>query len=230
MIKEYSLRVEGALPVSSLTQNIARIVIFGVGILIILNSLGISVAPMLATLGVGGLAVALALQDTMANLFAGIFIMVNKQVRVGDYIRLDSGQEGYIADINWRSTKIRMAPNNLIFVPNSKLTQSIITNYYMPTRDTDVPIVFGVHYNSDLAKVERVVGEVAAATITALPDNTLAGVKPVVRFTGMGNSQIDMMVVIRASQFESQHIIKHTFIKMLLERFRREGIVIPSRI
>ncbi|MFA5199962.1 MAG: mechanosensitive ion channel family protein, partial [Candidatus Omnitrophota bacterium] len=93
LIKFYSSRSDSALPVTSLTQNIARIFVFSIGGLIILNSLGVSITPILATLGVGGLAVALALQDTLTNLFAGFHITVANQIRVGDYIKLETGEE-----------------------------------------------------------------------------------------------------------------------------------------
>ena len=116
-----------------------------------LNGLGLSITPMLTALGVGGLAVALALQDTLANLFAGVYITIAGQIRVGDYLRLDSGQEGYVADIGWRSTRIRMLPNNLVLVPNAKLSQAIVTNYYLPDRELAVLVEVGVDYGSDLA-------------------------------------------------------------------------------
>lgn len=113
-----------ALPMTTLTQNLASLGVATVGILILLNTLGISVTPILTALGVGGLAVALALQDTLSNLFAGFYVSVAGQVRVGDYVKLDSGQEGYVTDISWRSTILRALPNNLIVVPNAGTRQS----------------------------------------------------------------------------------------------------------
>ena len=169
LINVYFRKVETALPVTSLTQNITRIIIFGIGILIILNSLGISITPILATLGVGGLAVALALQDTLSNLFAGFHIIVAKQVRIGDYIKLESGEEGYVTDINWRTTKIKMLPNNVVLVPNEKLTKAIITNYYLPDKEMAVLVNLGVRYNSDLKKVEKVTIDVAREVMKKVP-------------------------------------------------------------
>ena len=134
----YGSTLQQALPVTSLTQNIVRGVVLTMGLLIVLNGLGLSITPMLTALGVGGVAVALALQDTLANLFAGIYVTVAGQIRVGDYVRLDSGQEGYVADIGWSSTRIRMLPNNLVLVPNGKLSQAIVTNYYLPDRELAV--------------------------------------------------------------------------------------------
>ncbi|MEK6845382.1 MAG: mechanosensitive ion channel domain-containing protein, partial [Nanoarchaeota archaeon] len=159
LVKLHAEKIETALAVTSLTQNIARIVIFIIGILVILNSLGISITPLLATLGVGGLAVALALQDTLANFFAGFHIIVNRQIKIGDYIKIENGDEGYVADINWRTTKVRLLSNNMVLVPNTKLTQSVITNYYLPDKKIVFTLAFGVHYQSDLEKVEKALEE-----------------------------------------------------------------------
>lgn len=161
MIKVYSGKIEGALSVSSLTQNITRIVIIGVGVLIILNNLGISITPLLTALGIGGLAVALALQDTLSNLFSGFYISLARQIRVGDFIKLESGDEGYVLDIGWRVTRIKMLPNNVVVIPNNKLAQSIITNYYLPDKELAVLVQVGVHYDSDLRKAEKITIEVA---------------------------------------------------------------------
>ena len=160
LIKVYAKRLESVLPITSLTEYIAKTIIFVIGILVILSSLGISITPILATLGIGGLAVALALQDTLANLFSGFHTIIARQIRVGDYIKLDSGEEGYVIDFNWRTTEIRMLPNNMVLVPNSKLAQAIVINYYLPDKEMAVLVEAGVHYKSDLKYVEHVVCEV----------------------------------------------------------------------
>ncbi|MBM3253578.1 MAG: mechanosensitive ion channel family protein [Candidatus Omnitrophica bacterium] len=229
LIKVYSARLETTLPVTSLTQNIARIVIFGIGILIILNSLGISITPILATLGVGGLAVALALQDTLSNLFAGFHIMVSRQIRIGDYIRLESQEEGYVADINWRTTKIKMLPNNVVLVPNEKLTKAIITNYYLPDKELAVLVNLGVHYNSDLKKVERVTCEVAREVMKEVTGG-VPGFEPFIRYHTFADFSINFTVILRAKEFVDQYLIKHEFVKRLHERYAKEGIIIPYPI
>lgn len=229
LIKLYSSKVDSTLPVTSLTRNISRIIIFGVGILIILNSLGISITPILATLGVGGLAVALALQDTLANLFSGFHIIVSKQVRVGDYIKLESGEEGYVTDINWRTTQIRMLPNNMVLVPNAKLIQTIVTNYYLPDKELAVLVNVGVHYNSDLKKVEKVTCEVARQIMKEVTGG-VAAFEPFIRYHTFADSSINFTVILRAKEFVDQYLVKHEFIKRLHERYAKEGIVIPYPI
>jgi len=219
-------RIESILPVTSLTENIIRIVIFSVGALIILNALGISIAPILATLGVGGLAVALALKDTLSNFFAGFHIIVNRQIRVGDYLRLESGQEGHVSDISWRTTQIKTLQGNLVLIPNAKLTELIVTNYTLQEKEMAVLVDLGVHYGSDLEKVERVTCEVAAEVMREVPGG-VPSFTPVVRYHQFGDSSIDFTAVLRARSFQEQYRIKHEFIKRIHTRYAREGIVIP---
>ncbi len=229
LIRSYSAKVESALPVTSLTQNISRIIIFGIGILIILNQLGVTITPILATLGVGGLAVALALQDTLSNLFSGFHIIVSKQVRIGDYIKLDSGEEGYVTDITWRTTKIKMLPNNVILVPNEKLTKVIVTNYYLPDKEMAVLVNLGVHYNSGLKKVEKITCEVAKEIMREIPGG-VPEFEPFIRYHTFGDSSINFTVILRAKEFVDQYLVKHEFVKRLHERYAKEGIVIPYPI
>ncbi len=229
MIKVYADRVEGTLPVSSITQNIARILIFGTGVLVILHNLGIAIGPILATLGVGGLAVALALQETLSNFFAGIHIIAMRQIKVGDFIKLESGQEGYIVDINWRTTKIRMLPNNVVLIPNSKLTQTIVINYYMPDKELAVLVDLGVHYDSDLQRVEKVTIEVAREVMREVKGG-VPGFEPFIRFHTFGDFSINFSVIMRGKEFTDQYLIKHEFVKRLHARYAAEKIVIPYPI
>jgi small-conductance mechanosensitive channel len=229
LIAAYSAKIESTVPVTSLTRNIARIIIFMIGALIILNSFGVSIAPILATLGVGGLAVALALQDTLSNLFSGFHIIVAKQVKIGDYIKLDSGEEGYVTDINWRSTKIKMLPNNIVLVPNERLTKAIVTNYYLPDKEMAVLVNLGVHYKSDLAKVETITVAVARETMREVPGG-VPEFEPFIRYGGFGDSCINLTVILRGKEFVDQYLIKHEFVKRLHARYAKENIVIPYPI
>jgi small-conductance mechanosensitive channel len=202
-------------------------IIFTIGILIILSYMGISIAPLLTALGVGGLAVALALQDTLANLFAGIHILVEKSLRVGDFVKLESGQEGYVDDITWRTTRIRMLPNNMVVIPNSKLAQSVVTNYYLPERRMSLLIPIGVSYASDPAKVERILVEEAKKGATDIP-GLLADPEPFVRFIpGFGDSSLDFTLICQVREFVDQYLAQHELRKRIFKRFRDEGIEIP---
>ena len=230
MIVLYGSRIEHALPVTSLTQNVARLIIVIIGGLMLLSGLGLSITPLLTALGVGGLAVALALQDTLSNLFAGFYITVARQVRVGDYIKLESGQDGYVHDIGWRSTTLKMLPNNMVIVPNATLGQAIITNFYLPDKELAVPVDIGVEYGSDLERIERVTCEVARDV-----QRTVAGAvpafEPFIRYHTFGDFSVNCTVILRGQEFVDQHLIKHEFVKRLHVRYAQEGISIafPTR-
>jgi small-conductance mechanosensitive channel len=225
----YGSTLQHALPITSLTHTIAKVLVYTIGLLMILNGLGLSITPILTALGVGGLAVALALQDTLANLFAGVYITLAGQIRLNDYVRLDSGQEGYIVDIGWRSTRIRMLPNNMVLVPNSKLSQAIVTNYSLPALDIAIALDVGVDYDSDLSEVERVVCDVGRDVMRSVPGG-VPDFDPIVRFHTFGSSSIDFTVILRGREFVDQYLVKHEFVKRLHARFKKEGIVIPFPI
>ena len=226
VIADYGATGASPVPVTSLTQTLARVLIVGIGLLVILNGLGVSITPMLTALGVGGLAVALALQEPLGNLFAGLTTTAAGQIRVGDYVKLDNGVEGYVADFGWRSTRIRMLAGNLVLVPNAKLSQAVVTNFHLPANDLAVLVDVSVDYGSDLAKVERVTTEVARSVMREVPGG-VPEFSPFVRFHTFADSSINLSVIMRAKEFVDQFLIKHEFVKRLHSRYAAEGIVIP---
>jgi len=226
LIKTYTNNNALKLPSSSLTQNTAKIIIIVLGALMLLSHFGVSIAPLLTALGVGSLAVALALQETLSNLFAGFHILISKQILTGDYIKTDGGQEGFVLDIGWRSTRIKQLNNNIVIIPNSKLASSTVVNFDQIEREMAASVDCSVSYTSNLDFVERVALEVASQTIKALPD-ALCSTDPVLRFTSFGDSAISFKVVFRIKQFNEQYLLTHEFIKRLHKRFNQENIEIP---
>jgi small-conductance mechanosensitive channel len=213
----------------SIAKIVVNAIVMAFGLLIIFQTLGIKITPILAALGVGGLAVALALQDTLANFFSGIQVLASRQIRVGDYINLDSGQEGFVHDIGWRSATLKMLNNNMIIVPNTKLAQAIVTNYSLEEPDFAVRMTIGVGYDSDLEKVERVTIETAkevAQQIEGADKNS----DPVVRFHTFADSSIQFNVVLRYRDYGVQFLAQHELVKALHKRYREEGIEIPFPI
>ena len=215
------------------SQGIVRFIIHAIvltlGALIVLAVLEIPITPLVATLGLGSLAIALALQPTLSNFFSGIHILLDRPVEVGQFVRLESGEEGWVEDIGWRSTRIRLMWNNIVIVPNSKLIDSIITNYYLPVQEMSVLVQVGVHYDSDLAHVERVTCEVAKEVLQRIP----GGVKefdPYIRYHTFADSSINFTAVLRVREFVNKYLIQHDFIKTLHKRYKEEGIVIPFPI
>ncbi len=228
IIRRFGKKADFIASASGVIKTLFRALILGFAFLIILDRLKITITPFLASFGIGGLVVALALQDTLSNFFSGIYISMDKPIRIGDYVKLESG-EGYVTHIGWRSTRIRMLSNNNLIIPNAKLIGSHITNLYLPDLEVSVAVELGVSYQSDLEKVERVTAEVAREVLR----ETEGGVKdfePLIRYRAFGDFSIKFSVFLRAKEYTNQYLIIHEFIKRLHRRYQSEGIEIPYPI
>jgi small-conductance mechanosensitive channel len=228
-MRTYTSDEKGTVFSTSIFSILARVVVMAIGIMIILQALNISITPMLTALGVGGLAVALALQDTLTNLFAGFHIILTRKVRIGDWVELSSGETGQVIDITWRDTTIRQRRNNIIIVPNSTLASTSTTNYSLPKRELAIRVYTGVSYDSDLDHVERVAIEVAEEIMKTV-EGAVPTHKPFIRYSEFGDSSINFYVNIRMTEYDRQFRIVHEYIKRLHKRFNEEGIVIPFPI
>ncbi len=217
------------LPNTSILTNILRVVIYIIGLLFILDLLEISIAPMLTALGVGGLAVALALQDTLSNLFAGLQMLASKKLKPGDYVQVGNSEEGFVEDISWRNTTIRAPGNHLIIIPNATVSNGIVKNYILPDSQNSVVVEVGIAYDSDLEFVEKVAIEVGQHIQQTIEGAVLDHL-PVVRFHTFADSSINFKIILRSADFTSQYLMKHEFIKNLHKRFIKENIEIPFPI
>ncbi len=227
LIAYFLKRVDMPISVTSLLHALARAIVYAVGFLMMLNAVGVSITPIITALGVGGLAMALALQDTLSNLFAGIHILAEHTIRIGDYIRLETGQEGFVEDISWRTTRIRMPANNLVIVPNSKLSQSVVTNCSLPDLRVVATVAVSVGYDAEPDLVERVLME-EADRATQEVDGLLREPGPTVRFVpGFGASSLDFTLICHVREFKDQQLVLHELYKRILRRFRHEKIEIP---
>ncbi len=211
--------------IPQLLNKMIAVVVYIIAILMILSYLEVEVTPLIATLGLGGLAVGLALQNTLSNFFAGLHILSDKPINVGDFIELDGNVSGYVEDIGWRSTRIKTLPNTIIIVPNSKLAESTIINDSMPELEMAALVQVGVDYGSDLKKVEKVTIDVAMHI-----QKTVAGAvrnfEPFIRYHTFGDSNINFSVILRVEKFVDKYLVIHEFIKALKERYDKEGIEI----
>src|SRR6266446_1032579 len=216
-----------AVGVTGLFRTSVRLTVLSIGGLVLLSSLGIAVTPILTALGVGGLAVALALQDTLSNLFAGIHLLADKPIRVGDYVRLDSGIAGFVEDIGWRSTRLRLLSNNMTIVPNAILAKSAITNYCLPAPRMSLDVRVDVSYAADPDQVEKVLVEEATQAAAVVP-GLLADPPPLVRFIpGFGESALQFTLSCTVATYVDQYLAQHELRKRIIRRFRTEGIEIP---
>jgi small-conductance mechanosensitive channel len=229
LIKHKTNLEPGSQNSSSIILNITRIGVFLIGVMLILQTFGISIAPILTALGVGGLAIALALQETLSNLFSGIQIIASKKIRNGDYIKLDSLEEGYVQDITWRNTIIKNLQNNIIIIPNSKLSSVIITNFNFPDTEVSLVLEVGVSYDSDLDKVEKVTIETAKSICQTI-EGGLRDFEPYIRYHTFDDSSVNFRVILRVMEFENQFMIKHELVKALHKAYKINDIEIPFPI
>ncbi|MES1261359.1 MAG: mechanosensitive ion channel family protein [Acidobacteriota bacterium] len=227
-IRIYGERVTGAQSVTSLTQKLVQTVIVIIGTLWLLKVVfDLNLTPILTTLGVGGLAVALALQDTLSNLFAGFYVSISGLVRIGDYIKLNSGEEGYVTDISWRCTTFRTNGYNLVVVPNSKLGQAIYTNYFLPEPRMGMSVSFGVSYDSDIDRVEAVLLDEAKAAVGKIP-GLLGDPEPSIRFNpGPGDWALAFQVNFNVAKYSDQFLVQSELRKSLFKRLQKEKIDLP---
>lgn len=226
LVRLYTPKVEGIGSSTSILVNLAKAGVWILGGLIALQSVGISIAPLLTALGVGGLATALALQPTLSNLFSGIQILASRNIVQGDYVRLDSGDEGQVVDITWRHTAIRSMPGNLVLVPNARMASAIVTNYHGPSRDMGLGVLASCAYGSDLARVEALCVEIGKEVMTKVTGGVPEH-EPSFRILALGDSAIQFSLGLRAREFTDQALLRHEALRLIHERFRQEGIDIP---
>ncbi len=215
-------------PATGIVFGVFRGAIIVAGMLVIFNVLGISITPLITALGIGGLAVALALKDTLSNLFAGLHIIASKEIKPGDYIKLDSGEEGTIQDITWRSMSISSPGLNIIIVPNAKAAAATVTNFARPVSNVVFSVQIVLPSTADFGKVESIALE-TARRITQDSPAAIISHEPVVRFDALTETGVRCSVSLKARDWESHFSIKHEFLKALLKRFSEEGIITPNK-
>lgn len=205
-------------------RNIIFIVVLIIAFLIILRLFNVEMTPLVASLGIGGLAVALALQSTLSNYFAGLYLAADNAIKIGDYIESE-GIGGYVEKIGWRSTKIRTPDDNLIIVPNAKLSESTLMNYSEPFEEITVKVPCGVAYGSDLDKVEYVTLDIAKKILDKY-EGCVKGFEPFIRYNKFGDSNIEFNIFLRVKGFDFKNEAVHTFMKELVKAYAKNNIEI----
>jgi len=206
-----------------------------VALVILLENLGIQLTAIWTTLGIGSVAVALALQETLSDFFAGLCLLADRPIRPGDYIKLNSGHEGYVVQVGWRATSMRLLSSNIVFVPNSVLAKAVITNYSLPDESISLSIQVSVARGTDARRVEKVLVEIAQRG--AQPSDAGAGENRVEGLLadpppsanlipGFGSSTLDFTLGVQVRRFADQYAVQSELRKRILERFQTERIEI----
>lgn len=210
-------------------EKLIGVLIYIAAIIIIFKHFDIELSPIIASLGIGGLAIALALQDSLANFFSGFYIISDKSIKVGDYVELESGLKGYVDDISWRATRLKTPDNLMVIVPNSTLAKSVTVNYNAPDLQMKIFFPVGVSYDSDLDKVERVTLKVAKDVLKRLKVAP-ADFEPFIRYKEFGESSINFNVVLMVQDYQDRFTLRHEFMKALKKAYDKNKIDIPYPI
>jgi small-conductance mechanosensitive channel len=223
LLQVYISKANLKFPKTGIVFVIIKLVVFILGVITLLSYLGVQVAHLITTLGIAGLAVSLALQGTLSNVFSGLNLIASRQIELGDFVRLENGEEGYVEDITWMNTVIRRRDNNLVVVPNSRLVNSIVINYGKPTPSMNIIVSVVIPYSSDLEKAERLALEVARE-VQKIVEGADPSFEPSVRYSAFTELGITLNITLRVLNPDSQFLIRHEFIKRLKKTYEREGI------
>jgi small-conductance mechanosensitive channel len=210
---------------SSLGPLIRKSITFVVGVValtVVLEHFSVNIGSLLVSLGVGSLAVALAAQDTLANMIAGFVIMIDRPFRVGDRVELPTGQVGDVQKIGLRSTKFLDFDNNVIVMPNAELTKGRLVNLAYPTSEVRVLLRLGVAYGTDPERVRKLLLGIAGAH-----PGVLAAPEPKVYCTALGESSVEFTLVGRTEDYRQRYDVETALREQAYQRCAQEGIVIP---
>jgi small-conductance mechanosensitive channel len=213
-----------AVALSGMASTLIQVFVFTLGLTALLRLYQVNIAPLLAALGVGGLALALALQDTLTNFFAGIHILLEEPIALGASIRLSSGEEGKVTDIGWRTTRLRDGNGNVVVIPNTKITSGILVNYNLPDPRVAADVAVMVGYDADLDQVRRI-----ALDETRACDGVLETPAPVIFFSpGLLATHLQFTIVFTVANWDQRAPIQSDVRLRIYRRLREESVPLPA--
>lgn len=205
-----------------LVRRILNIIIMAIGVVTVLDHFAVDVKGLLAVLGVGSLAIALAAQDTVANMIAGFILMIDRPFRKGDRVQLSSGETVDVYDIGLRSSKFMTFDNTLVIVPNNELVKAKVTNLSYPEEAIRVKVEIGIAYGSDLNKVKSMLVAAAKAHPNVLDDP-----EPAAYLLSFEDSSLKFQLVCRVGFLDHQWITSEQLRCTIYNDFKTAGIEIP---
>ena len=227
LIRAYLSKDTVAAPSGSIFVNLTLMLIWAVGVTFMLGALNVQIGPLVASLGVVGLAVSLGLQDTLANFFSGLQITMSRQIQPGDYIRLSSAEEGTVVDVTWRNTTMRAPSNDLVIVPNSVIARAQITNFTADDEQHTAMVPFSVKYGSNLDDVKTAALTVARA-VRDDTDGTVKEFEPGCRFRAFGPDGISAVVTIRVERYQERAAVVSELVERLHAALAEQGFEFGS--
>ncbi len=205
-----------------LLEKILEAAVIILAIFFILDIWDVNITPLLGTAGLAGIALSFAVKDSLANIFGGIQLVIDKTFKVGDKIQLESGEMGMILDVGLRSTKLRTFDNEVIYIPNGQLANARVKNFTVPDLSARVNVDFGVEYGSDTGKVQDVVLDAIKRTVGVLEEP-----EPVVQFIKMSDFSLDFVARAWVASYSEAFAMKVEITGVIYNALGRAGIGIP---
>lgn len=205
-----------------LVEKILKAVVIILGFIFVFDAWDIDISPLLATVGIAGIAIGLAVRDSLANILGGLQLVLDKTFKVGDKVQIESGEMGVILDIGLRSTKLKTYDNEVIYIPNGQLANARIKNFTVPDLSIRVNVEFGVVYGSNSEKVRQVVLEALRKT-----DGVLEEPEPVVQFLKMSDFSLDFIARVWVKEYTEAYGMKVRATDVIYNALNQAGIGIP---
>ncbi len=202
-----------------LVSKIAAAVVWLLLIAAVAKHFGQDVSSLVAALGIGSLAIGLAAQQTLGNMFAGFVLNVDRPFRIGDRIKLATGEVGEVLEVGVRSTRILLADRNLLVVPNAELANSRVTNFAMPTNSSSSEVRLTLAHGADLEAATRILAELCKQDQRILDE-----VPPLARVSAITPQGIEVVVVFRVGRNADAAPVEDQLRKRILERFGEQRI------
>lgn len=228
-IQIYSIKSDTTVSLSSLFEYLTKVIIFTIGFLIIIQSIGVKITALITAFGVGSLSIGLAFQNTLSNLISGVNIILARKIRVGDYISTSKGEEGYVIDVELRYTVVKDIYDNITVIPNSQIIDSSFKNYSLENSSMLLPIEIGISYDSDLDKVEKITLNVAKKILKTVKGGHQE-YEPFLRYEKLDQFAIKFTVYLKIHEYFDRLIITHEFLKELYRVYQQENIKIAYPI
>jgi small-conductance mechanosensitive channel len=194
---------------------------------IVSDALGVSLAPALTALGVGSLAMALALQDTLSNFFAGLYLLIDRPLRPTDFVRLEGGQEGYVETIGWRSTHLRTLAGSFIIVPNATLSKAVITNFRAANPRLVVETRIDLASDVDVDRARKALADEAARAVDV--PGVLDAPAPYVRLApGITETGLAFTLYVKIAEGADAGAVQDALRTRAYARAKREGLALAG--
>ncbi len=207
-------------------RKMISVIVYMIVLMVIFGQLGIQIAPLLAGLGIAGLAIAMGLKSTLESLFSALFLVMDKSINIGDWIQLEDGTKAYIEDISWRTVRIRTSRGNTIIVPNNVFANEKIASYDYPEKHFSTSIAVGVSYDTDLDKAEYIATQ-AAEKVLKDEKVSITENNPVIRYNLLDASSINFGIYLKVDRVQDEGRVKHALIKEIVKQFKENNIEIP---